>query len=101
MKELRLVLVGLLFLSTSACASKTRWYLNGASEAKFHQDDAICQSYASQTYSAQGARSIGEGAGSGSGELAALGGLMSALEISKVNTGYIQCMQARGYTKAN
>lgn len=83
------------------CAGTTRWYLNGANEAQFRQDDAICQSYASQGYSAEGAKYAGQGAGYGSGELAALGGLLTVFELSSVNANYCQCMQSRGYTKAN
>lgn len=102
MRKIKLILSGVLILSLiSGCAGTTRWYLNGSSETQFRQDDAICQSYASQGYSAEGAKYAGQGAGYGSGELAALGGLLTAFELSSVNANYCQCMQSRGYTKAN
>lgn len=100
-KIITLVSCILMVALLSGCAGTTRWYLNGRSEAQFRQDDAICQNYASQGYSADGARYAGQGAGSGSGELAALGGLLTALELSSVKSNYCQCMQGRGYTRAN
>lgn len=98
---MRIALMSLLVVLLVACASSTRWYLNGHSQYQFNIDDAQCQAYASSTYQAQGASYMGQGAGSGDGTMAMLGALLTTVEYGDVSAKYQNCMYQRGYTVAN
>ena len=84
-----------------ACAATgpaDEWWLNGRAPAQFEADRASCKSIAADSINSEKVETAGGGLARGGG-MAALGGVMVALEWAQSQAVFSRCMQSRGYVQ--
>lgn len=97
----RIIFCCIIALTILSGCGETKWYLNGRSNQQFQSDAYICRDYSQNDNNNNGARFAGQGLGSNNSGVAAGGLAVAFLEAKRVEVEFCDCMQSKGYIKAD